>query len=221
MSTEPSIFITASDTDAGKTWVTEQLSRILQQQGRDFIATKPVVSGYCEGDDAGDVQRLLRVQGLHNADDISCYRFRQPAAPSIAADNEGRSVDHQILLAWCAKQCQQHDTVLFEGIGGLMVPLNTHTMVIDWMHDLPFNDVLLCVALKLGCINHALLSLKALQQRKLTPRWLVLNEPQPLPDKAHTTAMIEVLRAHLPAQTQLLHCTHHNPQVLKKVVDSI
>jgi dethiobiotin synthetase len=213
-----SVFITASDTDAGKTWVIEQLSRLLQQQGCNFLAVKPVVSGYREDDETCDVQRLLRVQGLHDARDISYYRFCQAAAPLIAANSEGRSIDNEALLAWCSEQCQQHDTVLIEGIGGLMVPLNEHTMVIDWMKRLPLTHVLLCVELKLGCINHALLSLAALQQRNIMPAWLVLNERQPLPDSAHTAAMIETLRAHIPAQTQLLHCTANNPHSLQAVV---
>jgi len=215
------LFITASDTDAGKTWVTEQLSRLLQQQGHPFLATKPVVSGYREDDDTGDVQRLLRIQGLRNASDISCYRFRQAAAPQIAASSEEREVDSEQLYAWCAKQCQQHDRVLIEGVGGLMVPLNAQDMVIDWMQRLPLSHVLLCVELKLGCINHALLSLEALQRRNLTPAWLVLNERNPLPDSAHTKAMVDVLRCHIPDQTRLLHCTANNPQALQAVVDAI
>ncbi|MDQ6978941.1 MAG: dethiobiotin synthase [Mariprofundaceae bacterium] len=215
------VFITASDTDAGKTWVTEQLSHLLQQQGHDALAVKPVVSGYRDGDDTGDVQRLLRVQGLHNASDISYYRFRQAAAPLIAAASEGREVVNAPLHAWCIEQCQQHETVLIEGIGGLMVPLNTQTMVIDWMQNLPLTHVLLCVELKLGCINHTLLSVEALQRRNQTPAWLVLNERHPLPDKAHTAAMVEVLRSQIPAQTQLLHCTAHSSQALQTVVDAI
>jgi len=215
------VFITASDTDAGKTWVTEQLSRLLRQQGQSFLATKPVVSGYREDDDTGDVQRLLRVQGLRHASDISCYRFRQAAAPQIAASSEEREVDSEQLQAWCAKQCQQHDRVLIEGIGGLMVPLNAQEMVVDWMQRLPLSHVLLCVELKLGCINHALLSLEALQRRNLTPAWLVLNERNPLSDSGHTKAMVDLLRCHIPDQTRLLHCTENNPQALQAVVDAI
>ncbi len=201
------LFITGSDTDVGKTWVTIQLIQRLQAEHQHALAIKPVVSGYQVDDQYGDVQRLLRAQSLHDVNAINHYRFSEPAAPSIAAASEKKHISMPSLLDWCNHALMAIDYGIIEGVGGLMVPLNDDVLVLDWMQALSLTHILLCVEWKLGCINQALLSIEALQQRGMTPDWLLLNARMPIKDQRHADAMSEEIRRRLPKKTCLLHAT--------------
>jgi len=208
------LFVTATDTDVGKTWVTVQLIEGLLAQHKNALAIKPVVSGYHADDQEGDVLRLLRAQSLHDVNAVNCYRFSQPAAPSIAAASEKNAVQISPLLAWCDKVLSDVDYGIIEGIGGLMVPLNDDLLVLDWMQALSLSHVLLCVEWKLGCINHALLNIEMLKNRGMTPDWLVLNARTVMNDQRHADAMAKEIRQRLPNKTTLLLTTKNNPMAL-------
>jgi len=182
----PCFFITATDTDAGKTWVTSHWIQALLAQGVDAQALKPVacgVKGMGENDDSmnhsgvnEDVVVLAKVQGIQMPESINAYSFAMPHAPSIAAQAEHRTIEPKFLLDWCAKKRQNHAITLIEGIGGLMVPLTPNYLVMDWIRDLPDCAVVLVVGAKLGCINHAILSLKQLQCHGCPPAYIIIND---------------------------------------------
>lgn len=158
-----SIFITATDTGAGKTWLTCRLIRELRRKACHALALKPVASGL---DDAGrneDIEALLAAQQLHDADAINLYRFSLPAAPAIAAKAEGCSIDSEHLLIWCRTKVAQAGLCLLEGVGGLMVPLGEDFLVSDWIRAMPETRVWLVAHARLGGINHTLLSLDKLE----------------------------------------------------------
>lgn len=212
------VFVTATDTNAGKTWCSLQLTKMLMQHDRSVRTLKPIVTGYHPKDNNSDIALLLQVQGLFDPDTINRYRFRMPAGPSIAANAEKSFIDLKQLNRWCKEQLQHVDNGIIEGVGGLMVPLNDQEMVIDWMSQLPLTHIVLCSELKLGCINHILLSLAAMQQRGLTPDFLVLNERINMLDAHHANAIAATLSAHIPADTQLLRTTANQPEALYEIL---
>lgn len=171
-----SIFITASDTDAGKTYVTCALIRALRKSACDAIALKPVASGSGEGAVNPDVAALLAAQGMHDAAAINRYNFAAALAPAQAAAREGRGIEPEALVAWCTARMAAHALTLIEGVGGLMVPLTADYLVCDWLAALPACKVMLVVRARLGGINHMLLSLDKLARMGRMPAWIVLND---------------------------------------------
>jgi len=172
-----SVFITATDTDAGKSYLTAALSRALLARNVDVLALKPVSCGHEQGEMNTDIACLLDAQDMGDdlADEINLYDFEAFAAPLFAAQVEGESVDVEELAEWCGKRAQQHDLTLIEGVGGLMVPLSEDALVSDWLQLLPDAKVLLVVRARLGGINQALLSIDKLQRMGRGPDWVVVN----------------------------------------------
>ncbi len=169
------IFVTATDTDAGKTWVTASAVRSLLNQNEIVRALKPVACGLDENGQNEDVQTLLAAQSLQNRNDICLYQFATPAAPSQAADAEGKSIDPQQLLAWCEEKSSDVEITLIEGVGGLMVPITDNWLVSDWIQAMPDAEIWLVVGCKLGAINQTLLTLDKLKQMGRTPSRIIFN----------------------------------------------
>lgn len=169
------IFITASDTNAGKSWLTTGLIRSLLQQQLRAVAFKPVACGFDERGCNEDIAALLATQGLKNPDEINLYRFAMPAAPALAATAAGVAIEPERLVAWCRQMAAGTDTCLIEGVGGLMVPLTSDYLVSDWIADMPEAEVWLVVGCRLGSINHALLTLDKLKAMGNSPRHIFIN----------------------------------------------
>jgi len=175
------IFITATDTGAGKTYVTAQLVRHLLAQGIHARAIKPVASGLDSHGRNEDIDTLLAAQQLTEADAINRYRFTLPASPHIAAEQEGQHIDLAELTAWCRQQAIDTDICIIEGVGGLMVPLADHVTVCDWIEAMPEAEVWLVAGARLGAINHTLLTLEKLKAIGRQPAAIILNGMQPDP----------------------------------------
>jgi dethiobiotin synthetase len=169
------LFITATDTGAGKTFVTADLARLLHRQGSDCLALKPIASGLDASGDNEDVSALLSAQNLSDSDAISLYRFRMPAAPLVAAGAEGARIDPDRLLSWCDARSSNKRVTLIEGVGGLMVPLAENYLVRDWLQQMPDARVVLVIGGRLGCMNHALLTLSELERMGRSPAWVIFN----------------------------------------------
>lgn len=158
-------FITGTDTDCGKTEIALALMQSLQSRGQSVNAMKPVASGAqmtADGLRNGDALRL-QAQGSVAADYrlINPYAFARPVAPHIAASQ----ADQEIRLE-TIRQCYQDlagrvDWILVEGVGGWSVPLGRQLMVSDLALSLGL-PVVLVVGMKLGCINHALLTVESI-----------------------------------------------------------
>ena len=154
-------FITGTDTEIGKTWVTLGLMSALQKQGQQVLGMKPVASG-CEVTDEGlrndDAMQIMRQASKPQEYSlVNPYAFDPPIAPHIAAVQTGTIIDlDRILSAYKALRAQA-DTIVVEGVGGWRVPLGNDQSLVDMVKCLQL-PVILVVGLRLGCINHALLS---------------------------------------------------------------
>ncbi|MCR5563308.1 MAG: adenosylmethionine--8-amino-7-oxononanoate transaminase [Desulfovibrio sp.] len=182
-----SFFITGTDTDAGKSIVTAGLLRALAAKGVPARAVKPVQTG------------CMPVNGLNEAPDVQLYRkaggrgkalkaFGVPCSPHLAARLEHARLDLAELARACRAEAAGVDIVLFEGAGGLYVPLNEQDTMLDLMRELML-PVLLVVANRLGCINHAILSLDALENAGIDTAGIVLCRtlPPSIPDPGTAT----------------------------------
>ena len=173
-------FITATDTDAGKTFITAGLLQVLSRLGYKTLGFKPVASG-C----------VLTQQGLRNEDAlklinaantaldyplINPYAFEPAIAPHIAAQQAGVTIDLESIAA-AIHQCPEDvDYVFIEGVGGWLVPLNAQQSVADLAELLA---IILVVNMRLGCINQALLTAQAMEQKGLTiTGWIANQAPQ-------------------------------------------
>ena len=177
------LFVTGTDTDAGKTTVTAGLLRAFSRIGVAACGIKPVQTGCMEGPhgpEAPDVALWKRVGGQGRA--LTC--FRVPCSPHLAAKLEGRSLDVAELARQCRSALSPERLTIFEGAGGLYVPLNDEESMLDLMRELRF-PVLLVVANRLGCLNHTVLSLDALDMAGLHVAGMVLCRTV---SSAHTDA---------------------------------
>jgi dethiobiotin synthetase len=165
------LFVTATGTDLGKTYVAAQLVRHLRARGRRVRALKPVVSGFTlAGAAQSDPGVLLAALGVAldaaALDAIAPWRYTAPLAPTLAAQAEGTSVPFDALVRFCrdaiAAAARDRAEVVIEGVGGVMVPLDARHTVLDWIAALGI-PTLLVAGSYLGAISHTLTALAALR----------------------------------------------------------
>lgn len=160
------LFVTGTDTDCGKTEVALGLMAAWQARGRRVLGMKPVASG-CAWTPAGlrnaDAERL-QAQGSLPVPYawVNPYTFSPPIAPHIAAERAGTRIALETVRAAYAELAATADLVLVEGIGGWRVPLGPELFVADLAKALDV-PVVLVVGLKLGCLNHGLLTAAAIR----------------------------------------------------------
>ncbi len=175
------IFITATGTDVGKTFVVASLIRLLRQMGRTVDAIKPIVSGYdATLSAASDPGVLIGALGLpfspEAVDRVSPWRFRAAVAPDLAARREGRSIDVDAVVAYCQGAIERRrDILLIEGVGGIMVPLDDHRTILDVMMALRVPLMLVTGSYR-GTISHTLTALDSLFRRDLNVLATIVNE---------------------------------------------
>jgi dethiobiotin synthetase len=175
------LFVTATGTDIGKTFVTAGLARYLRSTGCIVHALKPVLTGFDENDwQISDPAVLLDALGgpvtLQDIERISPWRFAAPVSPDLAAQREGRAIAFEEVVAFCRAEIDRHPgTVLIEGIGGIMVPLDVHHTVLDWMAALRA-PIILVAGSYVGTISHTLTALEALTRRSLDVRAVAVSE---------------------------------------------
>ena len=191
------VFITATGTDIGKTFVTAGLIRHLRTSGRAVDALKPVMTGFDpahpEASDAGVLLTALgRPVTAAEIARISPFRFSAPLSPDMAARRERRDIDFDTLAAFSADAAARaRGTLLIEGIGGVMVPLDGDHTVLDWIAALQV-PALLVVGSYLGALSHSLTAAAALRARGVTIAGVVVSEsevePVPTAETAATLA---------------------------------
>jgi dethiobiotin synthetase len=193
----PAYFLTGTDTEIGKTFVTCALLHRARQLGIRAAGVKPVAAGTDARGRNEDVERIRAANGITLTDAvINPYCFAAPIAPHLAAAEEGRRIDFAPILAACAAARAQAGLLIVEGVGGFRVPLDVDRDSADLAVALGL-PVILVVGLRLGCINHALLTAEAIAARGLTLAGWVANTVDP--DMARVEQNIEALRARLPA----------------------
>ncbi len=175
------LFVTASGTDVGKTFLTAGLIRLLRTKGKTVDAVKPVVSGFDPSRTAeSDCGVLLTALGLplneEEIEDISPWRFAAPLSPDMAARHEGRDIDFDQLIAFSETAIEEADgALLIEGAGGVMAPLDNARTVLDWIAELDVPS-LLVVGSYLGSISHALTAIDALESEECEIAAVVVSE---------------------------------------------
>ena len=178
------VFVTASGTDIGKTYVAEALLRQWRQSGRLVAVLKPLLSGYDPADAASsDTGRLLTASGVaitpESIDLVSPWRYAAPLSPDMAAAREGKSVPVDDVVAYCAAAIAEADesgmSLLIEGIGGVMVPLDDTRTVADLVAALGIPAILVGGSY-LGSLSHTLTAYEALRARNVTVDSVIVSE---------------------------------------------
>ncbi len=158
------VFVTGTDTDVGKTFVTRLLARGLRAAGVDVGVMKPAETGV-PPEGPMDARALIAAAGVDDPVDLVCpLQFDLPAAPEASARFESRTVElAPVLEAWETLSAR-HEFMLVEGAGGLLVPFDSKSSMADLSAtlDLP---LLIVARASLGTINHTLLTLEACERR--------------------------------------------------------
>ena len=175
-------FITGTDTEIGKTFVTCTLLHAVRAKGLTALGMKPVAAGaeIVKGEFINEDAARLRAAGSFDPGLalLNPYCLKSPIAPHIAAAEEGVAIDPAPILAAFAKLQAQAELVLVEGVGGFRVPLGKGYDTADLARDLAL-PVILVVGMRLGCINHALLTAEAIQARGMQLAGWVANQVDP------------------------------------------
>lgn len=200
MTSASGYFVTGTDTGVGKTAVALGLMHCLQAQGYRVAGMKPVASG-CETTPAGlrnaDALQLQRQSSV--ATDyalVNPYAFAPAIAPHIAAQQAGVRIELDTIQSAYTELAAQMDRVVVEGVGGWLVPLNERETLADLACKLEL-PVILVVGIRLGCLNHALLSAAAIGHAGLQLAGWVANRLPPEADCAGEN--INALKSRLPA----------------------
>lgn len=188
-------FITGTDTEIGKTAVTAGLTHLAAASGLRAAAIKPVAAGQelVDGRWVNDDVQCLRAasnMGLSDAE-VGPLQLRTPCAPHIAARLEGVAIERAPLLAAVRGVAARAEIAFVEGVGGFRVPLTEGWDTADLAVDLGL-PVILVVGLRLGCINHALLSAEAIRARGLVLAGWVANTVDP--DQSHVADNLAALQ---------------------------
>jgi dethiobiotin synthetase len=175
------VFVTATGTDIGKTFVTSALVRHMRSVGHAVHAIKPVVTGFDQADwGNSDPARLLAALGrpitLQAIEGISPWRLKAPLSPDMAGRREQRAIAFAQVIEFCRDTLRKHPgLVLIEGIGGIMVPLDEHRTVLDWMSVLRI-PIILVTGAYVGTISHTLTALQVLARRNLDVAAVIVSE---------------------------------------------
>ena len=171
-------FVTGTDTGVGKTTVSCALLRAFTAQGKKAVGMKPVVAG-SENGQWHDVEQLIAASNLSAARaNVNPYAFHPPISPHIAAQQSGIDIDLAVIQRAYQSLSNQADIVIVEGAGGFLVPLSEHQTGADLARALNLPAILV-VGMRLGCLNHALLTAQAIRAAGLTLAGWVANSIDP------------------------------------------
>ena len=177
-----SLFVTGTDTEIGKTFVSAALLRGFARAGLRATALKPIAAGAYERDGIWhneDADQLDAAASVLLPPEIRTpFLLKEPAAPHIAAALEGVTLDMARIIECYKAACERADAVVVEGVGGFRVPLTATEDTADLAVALGL-PVVLVVGLRLGCISHALLTAEAIAARGLTLAGWVANRIDP------------------------------------------
>jgi dethiobiotin synthetase len=181
--TPQALFVTGTDTGVGKTRVAAALCRAFAARGRRVAAMKPVASGCSvtpEGLRNEDALALLAAMNVRaDYSTVNPYAFEPAIAPHIAALEAGVDIDFSVLDRAYERLRMQSEVLIVEGAGGWLAPLDGARgfadLAVHWQMD-----VVLVVGMRLGCLNHALLTTESIERRGLRLRGWVANSIDPL-----------------------------------------
>ena len=171
-------FITGTDTEIGKTFVSSLLIKLFAEEGFQVAAMKPVASGAkmidgsLKNDDALSLIKAANVKADYSV--VNPYVFENAVSPHIAAEQEKVEISVEKIKKHYEQLQKKSDVVVVEGVGGWYAPISCHTTVADLAETLGL-PIILVVGLRLGCLNHALLTAQALRQSGLPVAGWVAN----------------------------------------------
>lgn len=178
------LFITGTDTGVGKTTVACALIRLAREQGIRVCGWKPVATGCARGPKGlrnADTLALQKAAGTREPyERLNPYAFEPAIAPHLAAQAAGREIRVRELDRVHAELASDYELIVVEGAGGWMVPLNETWTLASWVaeHEWP---VLLVVGMRLGCLNHALLTAESIRRRVPFAGWVANVLPPAMP----------------------------------------
>jgi dethiobiotin synthetase len=175
------IFITGTDTGVGKTYLASGIAAEMRLRGVNVGVMKPAETG-CSMRGGRlvpqDARRLMKAAGVDDLVDlVNPYRFRRPLAPSVAARLAGKKIEPDKILLAYRELSRRHDFMIVEGAGGIMVPLRGVYTYLDLAKALAL-PILIVARPGLGTINHTLLTIAALRERRLAISGIVINHTQ-------------------------------------------
>ncbi len=183
--TKPGFFVTGTDTEVGKTLISGALITQLKKQHAVVAGFKPVVAGMnliagkmCN-EDILALSSAMSYKPQEDFLDICPYQLSTPAAPHLVAKESDVHLDYSVMLKAFNKVRDQSDAIVVEGVGGFKVPFHDGKTSADFAQDMGL-PVVLVVGMRLGCINHALLTVEAIQSRGLQLAGWVANTIGPM-----------------------------------------
>ncbi|ENU20494.1 dethiobiotin synthase [Acinetobacter bohemicus ANC 3994] len=203
----PVYFISGIDTGIGKTYTTGYLAKLWNEQGQKTITQKLIQTGNVDISEDIEQHREIMGMGWFPEDQSKLTMpeiFTYPASPHLATQIDGREIDFQKIADATQQLTEKYDLVLLEGAGGLMVPLTSELLTIDYIAEKRF-PVILVSSGRLGSINHTLLSLEALKIRGLELYALAYN----LNDESQDALISQDTAAYLKA-----YLAQHFPKAL-------
>jgi len=169
-------FVTGTDTEVGKTLISSAIIYQMQERGLKTCGFKPVVAGMTTIDSNSfneDLESLLLVSNRNRLQNdqlssqaICPYHLPIPAAPHLVAKDLGISLDLELMVKSFEVLKNSHDAVVVEGAGGFLVPISETLTLADFASEIGL-PVIMVVDIRLGCINHALLTAQAITHQKL------------------------------------------------------
>ncbi|MBI3811838.1 MAG: dethiobiotin synthase [Nitrospirae bacterium] len=174
----PGFFITGTDTGVGKTVVAAGLAALFRKNGLNVGVMKPIQTGCASRNGeriATDARFLLQASGADDPVDQVCLcRFKIPAAPLVAAEHEGKTIDLDHIEDSYRRLSSRHQVMVVEGIGGLLTPITPTETVMDLARRLKL-PLIIVAHTRLGTLNHTLLTVRYAQQAEATVMGIILN----------------------------------------------
>lgn len=174
---EQTVFISAIDTDAGKSIVTGLMAKYYKSKGLNTITQKFIQTGCIDVSEDIETHRKIMGEELNYFDinRTTCpYIFTYPASPHLAAEIDSSVIDTNVIKAATSVLENNFDKILLEGAGGFFVPVTRSYLTIDYIADngLP---LILVTSSKLGSINHTLMCLEIIKNRGIDLKGIVYN----------------------------------------------
>ena len=214
------LFITATDTDIGKTYVCAGLAHSLKKLGIDVGVMKPFACGVKQktGFSSKDLSILSNAANVSDPEEfLNPFFFPIPASPYTAAKNLGVKIDVKHVMKCFRELNKIHDVMLVEGIGGIMTPILKDYAIIDLIKDLNTNTVIVTSS-KIGTINHTIMTCNICKNMKIPVKGLIINNfdstGYPISDLERDLSVL----TNLPVLCSLPHLTKFNLADFSKMI---
>jgi dethiobiotin synthetase len=205
--TNHGFFVTGTDTGVGKTLIACALLHGFAAHGKSVAGMKPVAAGAIHGPEGLINDDVALLRAVSNVDTplalVNPYCFELPIAPHLAAEQAGDAIELQLILDAYRKLASAADVVIVEGVGGFCVPVNASEDSADLAQRLGL-PVVLVVGMRLGCLNHALLTAQAIRSHGLALAGWIANhiDPAMVAAERNVAALAERLAAPLLANIE-------------------